>query len=161
MPAFRTLRLPTASDIRFIPDNSKDKRPFDLPIPKCDKCGQPMLLDEEEQRWYCFRDKVVLIGNETTIKPGQKRRRNWGRILMAALFCAIPFSNPSFFLSLYDQLRSRKLICPRCKSSANEVANRTLRLKNKRFDTVLEFRCLDCGAVWQRWGERGLKVQEN
>jgi hypothetical protein len=120
-----------------------------------------MLLDEEEQRWHCFRDNVVFIDSKTAGKPSQKHKRNWGRILVAALICAIPFSNPLFFLSLYEQSRLTELNCPRCSSPATEVADRTLRWKNKRFDTILEYRCRDCGAVWQRWGERGLKIEEN
>jgi hypothetical protein len=113
-----------------------------------------MLLDEEEHRWYCFRDNVVLI--ETASKPAQKSKRNWHRMLAAALLCIIPFSNPLFFLSAYDHSRLSELNCPRCKSPATEVASRTLRWKNKRFDTILEYRCLGCGTVWQRWGERSV-----
>jgi len=122
---------------------------FDLLTPNCNKCGQPMRFDEEEQLWYCFRDNVLFIHDAAAGKASHKRKRNWGRILVAGLLCTIPFSNPSFFLSAYDQSRSVELNCPRCKSHATEVANRTLRWKNKRFDTILEYRCLGCGAVWQ------------
>ncbi len=31
----------------------------------CRKCGQPMnLLDEEEQRWYCFKDDLLYVGKD-------------------------------------------------------------------------------------------------
>jgi hypothetical protein len=91
---------------------------------------------------------------ETSSKPAQKPKRNWRRILAAAFLCAIPFSNPLFFLTAYDQSQLSELQCPRCKRSATELAGRTLRYKNKRFDIILEYRCLSCGAVWQRWEQR-------
>jgi hypothetical protein len=113
-----------------------------------------MSYDEEEQLWYCFRDNVLFIEDEAAGKASHKRKRNWGRILVAALLCTIPLSNPLFFLSAYDQSRLTELNCPRCKSSATEMANRTLHWKNNRFDIILEYRCLGCGAVWQRLEER-------
>jgi hypothetical protein len=113
-----------------------------------------MLLNEQEKRWYCFKDNVVLIDVQAATKPSQKHKRNWGRTLLTALFCAIPLSNQLAFLFAYNQrARSTELNCPHCKSPAIEEADKTLRWKNKGFDTIFEYRCLGCGTVWQRWAE--------
>jgi hypothetical protein len=131
-------------------EREPDSRLSDMRIPNCAICGRPMFFDEREQRWSCFADNVNLTYDEAAGKFSRKPKRNWRRILAAALLCAIPFTNPYFFMSAYDRRRLRKLNCPNCRSSATEVANRTLRLKNKHFETILECRCRSCGAVWKR-----------
>jgi hypothetical protein len=120
-----------------------------LPVPSCTICGRPMSFDDKGQVWSCFADNVKLTSDEVAGKPLGKRKRNLGRTLLAVLLCAIPGTNPFFFMSAYDRLL-RKLNCPNCKSSATEVASRTLRWKNRRFDTILEYRCQSCGALWKR-----------
>ena len=139
--------------IRFIRDKSKDSTLSDLLIPNCKKCGQPMSFDEEEQRWYCFTDNLPFINNQLAGKSSRKPKRDWRRILVAALFCAIPCCNPAFFLSAYDRSRLKGSNCPHCERTGTEV-NRTLRLRNNRFDTILEYHCLGCGAEWQRREKR-------
>jgi len=140
--------------IRFILDKSKNNRWFNLLAPNCTKCGQPMSFDQEEKLWYCFRDNLFFLDGKAASKPSNLRKRNWGRMLLAALLCMIPSSNPFFFLSAYDKSRLTELNCPRCKRPATELADKTLRWKNKRFDTILEYRCQGCGAVWQRLEQR-------
>ena len=137
-----------ASGIRFIPEKLKEISLSDLLVPNCQKCGQPMSFEKEEQRWYCFRDNLALTANEQAGRSSQKPKREWGRILVATLSCAIPFSNPLFFLFAYDKLRLRRSKCPHCRSTDREVLSRTLRLRNNRFDILLEYRCPACGTVW-------------
>jgi hypothetical protein len=45
--------------------------------PACRVCGKPLvLLDKDEQRWYCYKDDIILYANrqrwndESTISPG-------------------------------------------------------------------------------------------
>ena len=149
-------RIPhaVAPGIRFIPHKLKKSTLSYLLIPNCQKCGQPMSFDQEEKRWYCFTDNLPFIKNEQASKSSPKPKPDWGRIL-ATLLCILPSSNPSFFLSAYDRQRLKGLNCSHCKSIDTEVVNRTLRLRNRRFDTIFEYRCLSCGAAWQRRWERG------
>lgn len=117
--------------------------------PNCTICGRPMSFDERKQQWFCSTDDANLTHDQADNFP-RKPKRNWRRILATALICTLPCTNPYFFISAYDRRHLRKSRCPSCKSSATEVANRTLRLRNKSLETILECRCQTCGAQWKK-----------
>ena len=63
-----------------------------LQAPVCRTCGKPLiLLDEEEQRWYCYKDDEVFYARE----------QRWGRQSDAVLKPGI--------------VRAPKKVCPNCR----------------------------------------------
>ena len=139
-----------SNSIKLILDNSEENRLFDLLIPNCQKCGHPMSFDEEEKQWYCVTDNLHFSRAKSGSKPSDKVKRDWRRIFVTTLLCAVPFSNPIFLLSVYDRSRSKASNCPDCESNRTEVVDRTLDLKKNELHIVLEYHCRDCGSAWRR-----------
>ena len=50
--------------------------------------------------------------------------------------------------------------CPRC-HGPTELVGRSLRWRKEGFDLMLDdYHCVECGTMWQRTGETGVKMEE-